>query len=69
MSLARGVEIRTEGDSFFVVFEAPGAAVRAVVDAQRGLDRYRWPRDKRCETHGRAHRRRDSEAVTISGST
>ena len=36
-------EIRTEGDSFFVVFEAPGAAVRAVVDAQRGLDRYRWP--------------------------
>ena len=37
------MEIRTEGDSFFVVFEAPGAAVRAVVDAQRGLDRYRWP--------------------------
>ena len=38
-----GVEIRTEGDSFFVVFETPGAAVRAVVEAQRGLDRHRWP--------------------------
>src|SRR5512134_2691393 len=38
-----GAEIRTEGDSFFVVFEAPGAAVRAAVDAQRGLDRHRWP--------------------------
>ena len=38
-----GVEIRTEGDSFFVVFETPGAAVRAVVDAQRGLDRHSWP--------------------------
>jgi predicted ATPase/class 3 adenylate cyclase len=41
-----GVEIRTEGDSFFVVFEAPGAAVRAVVDAQRGLDRHRWPQGR-----------------------
>ena len=38
-----GVEIRTEGDSFFVVFETPGAAMRAVVGAQRGIDRYRWP--------------------------
>ena len=38
-----GVEIRTEGDSFFVVFETPGAAVRAVADAQRGLDRHSWP--------------------------
>ena len=38
-----GVEIRTEGDSCFVVFETPGAAVRAAVDAQRGLDRHRWP--------------------------
>jgi predicted ATPase/class 3 adenylate cyclase len=38
-----GVEIRTEGDSFFVVFRSPGQALRAVVTAQRGLADHDWP--------------------------
>jgi predicted ATPase/class 3 adenylate cyclase len=40
---AGGTEIRTEGDSFFVAFRTPGAAIRAVVAAQRGLGRDIWP--------------------------
>ena len=44
VSRHEGVEVRTEGDSFFVVFESPGAAVRAAVHAQRGLERHPWPR-------------------------
>jgi predicted ATPase/class 3 adenylate cyclase len=39
---AGGTEIRTEGDSFFVAFRTPSAALRAVVAAQRGLARD-WP--------------------------
>ncbi|MDQ3938838.1 MAG: adenylate/guanylate cyclase domain-containing protein, partial [Chloroflexota bacterium] len=38
-----GVEVMTEGDSFFVVFRSPLAAVRAAADAQRALDAERWP--------------------------
>jgi predicted ATPase/class 3 adenylate cyclase len=38
-----GVEIRTEGDSFFVVFTSPVRAVRAAVSAQRGLAEATWP--------------------------
>jgi len=38
-----GVEIRTEGDSFFAVFTTPSAAVRAAVAAQRGLASHAWP--------------------------
>jgi predicted ATPase/class 3 adenylate cyclase len=38
-----GVEVSTEGDSFFVAFASPLAAVRAVVAAQRGLAAHDWP--------------------------
>jgi predicted ATPase/class 3 adenylate cyclase len=38
-----GVEVSTEGDSFFAVFRAAGAAVRAAVAAQRGLAQEHWP--------------------------
>src|SRR5919106_6468345 len=38
-----GVEVSTEGDSFFAVFRAAGAAVRAAVAAQRGLAQEQWP--------------------------
>jgi predicted ATPase/class 3 adenylate cyclase len=38
-----GVEIRTEGDAFFVAFSTPGGAVRAAVAAQRGLASHPWP--------------------------
>jgi predicted ATPase/class 3 adenylate cyclase len=38
-----GVEVSTQGDSFFVVFRSPIAAVRAAVAAQRGLAAQDWP--------------------------
>ena len=42
-----GEEIRTEGDSFFVVFRTPGQAVRAAVAAQRALAGSLWSGDAR----------------------
>src|SRR5918992_157033 len=38
-----GVEVSTEGDSFFVAFPSPGGAVRGVAAAQRGLHGHHWP--------------------------
>src|SRR4051812_39487570 len=38
-----GTEMGTEGDSFFVVFETAGAAVRAAVQAQCALAEHVWP--------------------------
>jgi predicted ATPase/class 3 adenylate cyclase len=38
-----GVEVSTEGDSFFVAFPSPVGAVRAAVAAQRALAGNRWP--------------------------
>ncbi len=42
---ADGIEIGTEGDSFFVVFERPSAAVAAAVAGQRALAAEAWPKD------------------------
>lgn len=38
-----GVELGTEGDSFFVVFTSAGEAVAAALQAQRGLLAHQWP--------------------------
>jgi class 3 adenylate cyclase len=38
-----GVEVSTEGDSFFVAFPSPVGGVRAAVAAQRGLAAHDWP--------------------------
>ena len=38
-----GVEIRTEGDSFFYVFGSAADAVAAASDAQRALTNHVWP--------------------------
>jgi predicted ATPase/class 3 adenylate cyclase len=38
-----GVEVGTEGDSFFAAFASPVAAVEAAVAAQRGLATHPWP--------------------------
>jgi class 3 adenylate cyclase len=40
---SHGREMGTEGDSFFVVFESAGDAVRCAVAAQPALARYEWP--------------------------
>jgi predicted ATPase/class 3 adenylate cyclase len=37
-----GVEVSTEGDSFFVAFRSPVGAVRAAMAAQRGLAAHEW---------------------------
>src|SRR5919197_4184336 len=37
-----GVEVGTEGDSFFAAFVSPGGAVDAAVSAQRGLAAHDW---------------------------
>ncbi|MEU4687321.1 adenylate/guanylate cyclase domain-containing protein [Actinoplanes sp. NPDC023714] len=39
-----GVELLTEGDSFFIAFADAGAAVAACVEAQRRLSAHDWPR-------------------------
>jgi predicted ATPase len=50
-----GMEMGTEGDSFFVVFESAGDAVRAAVDGQRGLEEHRWPGGERLRVRMGIH--------------
>ena len=38
-----GTEVSTEGDAFFVVFEAASAAVQAAADLQRAIPDHAWP--------------------------
>jgi DNA-binding NarL/FixJ family response regulator/class 3 adenylate cyclase len=40
-----GYEVATEGDSFFVAFSDPGAALVAAASAQRALAAHGWPTD------------------------
>jgi predicted ATPase/class 3 adenylate cyclase len=40
-----GIEITTEGDSFFVVFASAPEAVAAAVEAQRRVGQHDWPRE------------------------
>ena len=41
----RGVEVKTEGDAFFVVFRSAAEGVAAAVGAQRRLAGHAWPHD------------------------
>jgi predicted ATPase len=43
ISACRGVEIKTEGDSFFVIFGRATDALTAAVQAQRALAEREWP--------------------------
>ena len=43
LSTADGAELFTEGDSLFVAFPDPGAALSACADAQRALATHDWP--------------------------
>jgi len=40
-----GVEVKTEGDAFFVAFGSATDAVTACLEAQRGLAAHAWPKD------------------------
>ncbi len=46
ISSCNGVEIKTEGDSFFIVFPRASDALIAASDAQRALAAHAWPMDK-----------------------
>jgi predicted ATPase/class 3 adenylate cyclase len=50
-----GAEIRTEGDSFFVVFPTATRAVRAAVTAQRMFASHPWPRGRPLRTRMGMH--------------
>jgi class 3 adenylate cyclase len=43
VSACSGLEVGTEGDSFFVVFSSAGDAVRCCVAAQQALAGHDWP--------------------------
>src|SRR4051794_7467469 len=40
---AGGTEHSTEGDSFFLSFDSPTAAIAAAVASQRGMEAHEWP--------------------------
>jgi predicted ATPase/class 3 adenylate cyclase len=40
---AGGIEHGTEGDSFFLTFDSPTAALAAAVEAQRAIENHDWP--------------------------
>jgi predicted ATPase/class 3 adenylate cyclase len=44
----RGVEVSTEGDSFFAVFDDPPGAVAAAAEIERGLAAHVWPAGAAC---------------------
>jgi hypothetical protein len=52
-----GVEVSTEGDSFFAAFASPVAAVGAAVAAQRGLAAHPWPEGFAVRVRTGLHRR------------
>ncbi|MFV2063909.1 MAG: hypothetical protein ACC726_10420, partial [Chloroflexota bacterium] len=43
---AGGTEVKTEGDSFFVVFPDGPSGIAAAVAAQRLMDTAHWPQDE-----------------------
>jgi predicted ATPase/class 3 adenylate cyclase len=43
IAAGQGVEVRTEGDSFFAVFRTPDGALQAAISAQRQLQTHDWP--------------------------
>lgn len=52
---AGGVEVGTEGDSFFVVFPAAPSAVAAAAAAQQALEDHEWPEGERVRVRMGLH--------------
>jgi class 3 adenylate cyclase len=50
-----GIELGTEGDSFFVVFPTAEGAVAAAAQAQRELNEYPWPAGERVRVRMGIH--------------
>ena len=59
-----GIEVGTEGDSFFVVFDHPTSALSAAADAQQSLAAEAWPEDAAIRVRIGAH---TGEGVLIDG--
>ncbi|HVE91551.1 MAG TPA: adenylate/guanylate cyclase domain-containing protein [Actinomycetota bacterium] len=59
-----GIELGTEGDSFFVVFSTAGAAVRSAVNLQRELEAHDWPEGARVRVRAGIH---TGEASPVAG--
>ncbi len=57
-----GVEVLTEGDSFFVVFRSAPEAVAAAVEGQRALEAEPWPDDARVRVRMGLHTGEGSSA-------
>jgi class 3 adenylate cyclase len=53
-----GIVVRTEGDSFFLAFDDPAAAVAACVDAQLALAQDGWPHGRPVRVRMGIHRGR-----------
>jgi class 3 adenylate cyclase len=52
-----GVCVRTEGDALLAAFPEAGAALRAAVEGQRGLDAHPWPDEGRILVRMALHSR------------
>jgi predicted ATPase/class 3 adenylate cyclase len=52
---AGGIEHGTEGDSFFLTFDSPTAALAAAVEAQRAIETYEWPEGLRLRVRMGVH--------------
>jgi len=50
-----GVEIDTQGDSFFIAFKQAMQAVKAVAEAQRSLAAHPWPKGERLRVRMALH--------------
>jgi predicted ATPase/class 3 adenylate cyclase len=59
-----GVEVGTEGDAFFVVFERAADAVSAALDAQRAIEAQEWTSNVRLRIRAGLH---TGEAVVRDG--
>ena len=66
---AGGLEIKTEGDGFFLAFDDAAAAIAFAVDAQRALGAEPWPTPIRVRMglhRGTAQRRPDGDFVAMA---
>jgi len=50
-----GIEVDTQGDSFFVAFPRAGDALAAAAEGQLALDRHDWPEDSRLQVRMGLH--------------
>ena len=60
----RGIEVDTQGDSFFVAFARTSDAIACALEAQRGLEAHDWPGGNRVRVRMAVH----TGAAEVAGS-